>query len=103
MNTDKIIHEWFYRLPKGYAIAPYTKQELDILDEVFLRDGACIKFSFTNSLAEEAHVVEQMLKDINEVNRHIAINFKNIIAQTVGCVDLVDVTHAYRALYALEQ
>lgn len=34
MNTEKIIREWFYRLPKGYAQPPYTQEELDILQEV---------------------------------------------------------------------
>ena len=34
MTKDAIIREWFYRLPKGYANAPYTKEEMDVLHEV---------------------------------------------------------------------
>jgi len=34
MYTDEIIKEWFYRLPKGYAEAPYTQEELAVLDEI---------------------------------------------------------------------
>jgi len=34
MNYDRIVKEWFYRLPKGYAEAPYSDAELKVLDEV---------------------------------------------------------------------
>ena len=34
MNYDRIVREWFYRLPKGYAEAPYSEAELKVLDEV---------------------------------------------------------------------
>ena len=43
MDTNKIIHEWFYRLPKGYAIAPYTDQELKVLNEVLDENGMSIE------------------------------------------------------------
>jgi len=60
MNTDKIIHEWFYRLPKGYAIAPYTKQELDILDEVLAENGL--------SLNEDVDILDQAFNDAKPVD-----------------------------------
>ena len=28
MDRNAIIREWFYRLPKGYAEAPYSKEEM---------------------------------------------------------------------------
>ena len=31
MNIDKIISEWFYRLPNGYANVPYTIEEYKVL------------------------------------------------------------------------
>ena len=31
MDRDAIIREWFYRLPKGYANAPYSEKEMDTL------------------------------------------------------------------------
>jgi len=39
MDKDSIIQEWFYRLPKGYANAPYTKKEMDALHEVLEENG----------------------------------------------------------------
>jgi len=39
MDTEKIIKEWFYRLPKGYAEAPYSTHELNVLDEVMSEFG----------------------------------------------------------------
>ncbi len=33
-HIKDILTEWFYRLPKGYAEVPYTKEEMDILHEV---------------------------------------------------------------------
>ena len=39
MNKELIIHEWFYRLPKGYAEVPYTKEEMDTLHEVLNENG----------------------------------------------------------------
>ena len=34
MNKESIIREWFYRLPNGYATAPYSKNEMNVLHEV---------------------------------------------------------------------
>ena len=34
MDFEAIVREWFYRLPKGYADAPYTEEELAVLDKV---------------------------------------------------------------------
>ena len=39
MDIDGLVREWFYELPKGYADAPYTKTELQILDEVLAKHG----------------------------------------------------------------
>ena len=38
MDRDSIIREWFYRLPKGYATAPYTDEEMDTLHEILEED-----------------------------------------------------------------
>jgi hypothetical protein len=32
--NDDVIREWFYRLPKGYAEAPYSESELSVLADV---------------------------------------------------------------------
>ena len=39
MDRDAIIREGFYRLPKGYANAPYSKEEMDTLHEVLAENG----------------------------------------------------------------
>lgn len=39
MDFDGIVREWFYRLPKGYADAPYTDAELAVLNEVLSENG----------------------------------------------------------------
>tara|TARA_Y100000593_G_scaffold68243_1_gene125450 strand:+ start:7230 stop:8423 length:1194 start_codon:yes stop_codon:yes gene_type:complete len=39
MDRDAIIREWFYRLPKGYANAPYSKKEMNVLHEVLAENG----------------------------------------------------------------
>ena len=39
MDKDAIIQEWFFRLPKGYATAPYSKEEMNILHEVLDENG----------------------------------------------------------------
>ena len=39
MDRDAIIREWFYRLPKGYANAPYSKDEMYILHKILEENG----------------------------------------------------------------
>ena len=39
MDIDKIIREWFFKLPKGYAEKPYSQDELQSLAEVFVEQG----------------------------------------------------------------
>jgi len=39
MSREAIIREWFYRLPKGYAEVPYTKEEMNVLHEVLEEHG----------------------------------------------------------------
>ena len=42
MDFDKLVKEWFYRLPKGYADAPYSQEELAVLDEVMTEQGVSL-------------------------------------------------------------
>jgi len=41
--NDDVIREWFYRLPKGYAEAPYSESELSVLADVIAEHDATIK------------------------------------------------------------
>ena len=38
-HIKDILTEWFYRLPKGYAIQPYNQKELHILEQVLAEKG----------------------------------------------------------------
>ena len=40
--NDEIIREWFYRLPKGYAEAPYSESELTVLADVIAEHDATV-------------------------------------------------------------
>jgi len=39
MDIDKIIREWFFKLPKGYAEQPYSEDELESLAEVLVEQN----------------------------------------------------------------
>ena len=39
MDKNSIIREWFYRLPKGYANSPYSKEEMNVLHEILEENG----------------------------------------------------------------
>ena len=49
MDKNSIIKEWFYRLPNGYANAPYSKAEMDILHKV-LEENKLNGSFFTNEV-----------------------------------------------------
>jgi hypothetical protein len=61
---DAVLREWFYRLPKGYAITPYTNEELSVLNTVLLEYGF-------EPLATEADLVDQAFNDAEEVEESI--------------------------------
>jgi hypothetical protein len=59
-EKDDIIAEWFYRLPKGYAVQPYSEEELKVLDEV-------LQSYVSDSLNEEV-LKEASMTDITNKN-----------------------------------
>jgi len=61
MNTEKIINEWFYRLPNGYANYPYSDEELTILHKVLEENDFQLDQAFL-----DAKPVEEPEKPINE-------------------------------------
>ena len=61
---DTVLREWFYRLPKGYAITPYTNEELRVLNTVLLEYGF-------EPLATEADLVDQAFNNAEEVEESI--------------------------------
>ena len=75
MDFDKIVREWFYRLPKGYADAPYSQQELAILDEVMVENGVSLsdaklekeKFTEPDQMRNEVDQLDQAFLDAKPV------------------------------------
>ena len=67
MNKESIIREWFYRLPNGYATAPYSKKEMDVLHEVLAenRMNGSIFAKEVNQLDQAFHDAKPV-KDIKE-------------------------------------
>ena len=56
MDTHKIINEWFYRLPKGYANYPYSDKELAVLHKVLKEND----FQLDQSFLEDKEVSSQL-------------------------------------------
>lgn len=84
MDFDKIVREWFYRLPKGYADAPYSQQELAILDEVMV-EAKLDKETFTepDQMRNEVDQLDQAFNDAEEVK-------EEIISEDTKYSDIVD-------------
>lgn len=73
---DMVLREWFFRLPKGYAITPYTNEELRVLNEVLLEHGF-------EPLATEADLVDQAFNDAEEVEESIITEATTIQASLI--------------------
>ena len=69
MDRDAIIREWFYRLPKGYATAPYSKQEMNVLHEILEENGLngsiFVKEDF--QLDQAFHEAEPVKDEVEEI------------------------------------
>jgi hypothetical protein len=72
---DTVLREWFYRLPKGYAISPYTNEELRVLNTVLLEYGF-------EPLATEADLVDQAFNDAEEVEESVITEAKDVISKS---------------------
>ena len=76
MDFDKLVKEWFYRLPKGYADAPYSQEELAVLDEVMTEQGVSLpeaelekeKFTEPDQMRNEVDQLDQAFNDAEPVN-----------------------------------
>ena len=75
MDFDKLVKEWFYRLPKGYADAPYSQEELAVLDEVMTEQGVSLpeaelekeKFTEPDQMRNEVDQLDQAFNDAKPV------------------------------------
>jgi hypothetical protein len=84
MDFDKLVREWFYRLPKGYADAPYSQEELAVLDEVMV-EAKLDKEKFTepDQMRNEVDQLDQSFNDAEEVK-------VEIISEDTKYSDIVD-------------
>lgn len=69
MDFDYIVREWFYRLPKGYADAPYTEEELRVLGDVLTEQGISLNKILPRnkkSITEANIPANEIIADIEE-------------------------------------
>jgi len=68
MNFDRIVKEWFYRLPNGYAEAPYSDDELKVLHEVLDESGVSLNEAegsdYFDILVTEAKLDESLARQV---------------------------------------
>jgi len=67
MDKESIIQEWFYRLPRGYAEVPYTKEEMAMLHEI-LEENGLNGSVFVNEIdqLDQAFLDAKPVKDLEE-------------------------------------
>jgi len=91
MDFEKLVKEWFYRLPKGYADAPYSRQELAILDEVLSENGVSLpeaelekeKFTEPDQMRNEVDQLDQAFIDAKPVKDEEIVNIREALI-TIG-------------------
>ena len=68
MDFDYIVREWFYRLPKGYADAPYTEEELRVLDKVLAENNITMT---EVDIVDQAFLDAKPVEDLDELQEAI--------------------------------
>jgi len=77
--NDDVIREWFYRLPKGYAEAPYTESELSVLADVIAEHDATIK-----------KIIPEAVELVTEEETDVISNIKSIGLPQVVNTQIID-------------
>lgn len=80
----------------------YEGEVLDVLQDVFANDGACIKVQFSNHLEMSNQEIESAVDMIKSINVAQSTRLKHDISEIIGLVDMVDVTSSFRTLYELQ-
>ena len=76
MDKDAIIREWFFRLPKGYANAPYSKEEMNVLHKVLEENG------LNGSIfVKEVDQLDQAFHDAKPVEDEEVVNIREALVQ----------------------
>ena len=65
-HIKDILTEWFYRLPNGYAIQPYTDKDLKVLEDILTERGIPSP-SVIESLKENDFQLDQAFNDAEPV------------------------------------
>lgn len=65
-HISDILTEWFYRLPKGYALQPYNQKELHVLEQVLVEQGIDAS-PIIKSLTEDDFQLDQAFLDAKPV------------------------------------
>ncbi len=65
-HIKDILTEWFYRLPNGYAIQPYTDKDLKVLEDILIENGIPSP-SVIKSLKENDFQLDQAFNDAEPV------------------------------------
>ena len=68
-NIEEILNEWFYRLPNGYAMTPYSESDLKVLESV-LEENKINAFPIIKSL-KEMDQLDQAFRDALPVKEDI--------------------------------
>jgi hypothetical protein len=76
MNKESIIREWFYRLPNGYATAPYSEKEMNVLHEVLTENG--INGSI---FVKEVDQLDQAFHDAKPIEDEEAVNIREALVK----------------------
>jgi len=80
----------------------YEGEVLDVLQEVFANNGACIKIQFSNNLEMSNQEIEAAVDMVKSINVAQSNRIKHDITEILGLVDMVDVTQSFRTLYELQ-
>jgi len=80
----------------------YEGEVLDVLQNVFAHDGACVKIQFSNHLEMSQQEVDGAVDMIKAINVAQSNRFKHEITEIAGLVDMIDVTESFRTLYELQ-
>ena len=112
MDIDGLVREWFYELPKGYADAPYSQEELAVLDEVLAKHNISLnefsrssdrdeieRFVMSNPKFEDKspRELDQLIDELEDEWDNVHDNYKNIddyfeeLEKTGGLENLTEV------------
>ncbi|MBF0264634.1 MAG: PilZ domain-containing protein [Gammaproteobacteria bacterium] len=99
----KNVNEQGVEYINSYTSFNMTKEQIfALLPTLFEHNGVCIQLNFVNEMGANAHVIEQLIKQLSSISRHVASRFHHIMEEAIACVDMIDITNVYHYLNELE-